>query len=72
VIEQILFSGVVLGSVYSLFAVGLVIIYRATTVLNFCQGELFMLGGYLMFTFTSMYNINYGFPFLPRLQWCVL
>lgn len=59
-IEQILFSGFVLGCVYSLFAVGLVIIYRATTTLNFSQGELFMLGAYLMFTLASIYNINYG------------
>jgi branched-chain amino acid transport system permease protein len=63
-IEQILFSGLVLGCVYSLFAVGLVIIYRATTTLNFSQGEFFMLGAYLMFTLASTYNIHYGISVL--------
>ena len=59
-INQILFSGVVLGCVYSLFGVGLVIIYRATTTLNFSQGEFFMMGAYFMYTMTSMYSMNYG------------
>lgn len=63
-IAQIVFSGFILGCVYSLFAVGLVIIYRATTVLNFSQGELFMLGAYLLFTSTSTLGINYSLSVL--------
>jgi branched-chain amino acid transport system permease protein len=58
-IEQILLSGVVLGAIYGLFAVGLVILYRGTTILNFSQGELFMLGPYLTFTLVLMYKQNY-------------
>lgn len=56
---QLVFSGIVLGSIYSLFGVGLVILYRATTLLNFGQGELFMLGAYILFAFNSMLHFNY-------------
>jgi branched-chain amino acid transport system permease protein len=56
---QLIFSGVVLGSIYSLFGVGLVILYRGTTLLNFGQGELFMLGAYLLFAFNSLLHLNY-------------
>jgi branched-chain amino acid transport system permease protein len=58
-IYQILLSGIVLGSIYSLFAVGMVILYRATTVLNFSQGELFMLGPFVVFTLINLFHVNY-------------
>jgi branched-chain amino acid transport system permease protein len=58
-IYQILLSGIVLGSIYSLFAVGMVILYRGTTVLNFSQGELFMLGPFVVFTLINMFHVNY-------------
>jgi branched-chain amino acid transport system permease protein len=54
-----LLSGIVLGSIYSLFAVGMVILYRGTTVLNFSQGELFMLGPFVVFTLINMFHVNY-------------
>lgn len=57
-IYQILLSGVVLGSIYSLFAVGMVILYRATTVLNFSQGELFMLGPFVAFSLVNLFHVN--------------
>jgi len=58
-IYQILLSGIVLGSIYSLFAVGMVVLYRATTILNFSQGELFMLGPFLAFTLVNSLHVNY-------------
>ena len=58
-IYQILLSGIVLGSIYSLFAVGMVILYRATTILNFSQGELYMLGPFLAFTLVNSLHVNY-------------
>lgn len=41
---QFLFVGLTLGSIYSLVAVGFVLIYNVTGVLNFTQGEFAMLG----------------------------
>lgn len=66
-IYQILLSGIVLGSIYSLFAVGMVILYRATTILNFAQGEFFMLGPFLAFTMVSLLHVNYFFSIVAAI-----
>lgn len=42
---QFLFSGVTVGAVYALVALGFTIIYNASDVVNFAQGEFVMLGG---------------------------
>jgi len=56
---QVFISGLVVGSIYSLVALGFVIIYKATKVVNFAQGELLMLGAYVCFSLT----VEYGLPF---------
>lgn len=42
---QFIFSGVTVGAVYALVALGFTIIYNASDVVNFAQGEFVMLGG---------------------------
>jgi branched-chain amino acid transport system permease protein len=42
---QFLFSGVTVGATYALAALGFSIIYNASGVINFAQGEFIMLGG---------------------------
>ncbi|MDO5102450.1 MAG: branched-chain amino acid ABC transporter permease [Lautropia sp.] len=42
---QFLLSGLTVGAVYALVALGFTIIYNASTVANFAQGEFVMLGG---------------------------
>ena len=42
---QFLFSGVTIGATYALAALGFSIIYNASGVINFAQGEFIMLGG---------------------------
>jgi branched-chain amino acid transport system permease protein len=42
---QYLFTGVTIGSIYGLVAIGFNIIYNATGIINFAQGEFVMLGG---------------------------
>jgi branched-chain amino acid transport system permease protein len=39
-------NGLLVGLVYSLVAVGFVLIYKATSIINFAQGDLIMLAGY--------------------------
>lgn len=46
---QFLFSGVTVGAVYALVALGFTIIYNASDVVNFAQGEFVMLGGMITF-----------------------
>ena len=47
---QQLVSGVALGCIYGLIALGLVLIYKTAEVVNFAQGELLMLGDFFAFT----------------------
>ena len=45
---QLLFTGLGIGSIYALVAFGFVLIYRATNVVNFAQGDFAMLGAFSM------------------------
>ncbi|MBI3516855.1 MAG: branched-chain amino acid ABC transporter permease [Proteobacteria bacterium] len=42
---QFTFSGVTVGAIYALVALGFAIIYNASQIINFAQGEFVMLGG---------------------------
>ena len=46
---QFLFSGLTEGAVYAMVALGFTIIYNASDVVNFAQGEFVMLGGMVTF-----------------------
>lgn len=50
---QFLFSGVTVGATYALAALGFTLIYNASHVINFAQGEFIMLGGMLAVFFTQ-------------------
>ena len=50
---QFLFSGVTVGATYALAALGFTMIYNASNVINFAQGEFIMLGGMLAVLFTQ-------------------
>src|SRR5918994_255118 len=49
---QKVLNGLVTGSVYSLVALGLTLIYGTMQVPNFAHGQLFMLGAYLAYAAT--------------------
>jgi branched-chain amino acid transport system permease protein len=42
---QFIFSGLTIGAIYALVALGFTLIYNASDVINFAQGEFVMLGG---------------------------
>jgi len=50
---QLIANTLVLASTYVLLAIGYVVVYRASRVLNLAHGELMMLGGYAFFTLVS-------------------
>jgi len=56
---QLLFTGLGIGSIYALVALGFVLIYRATNVVNFAQGDFSMIGAFLMVVFA----IDMGLPY---------
>ena len=57
---QVLVSGLSKGCVFGLIALGFVLIYKATEMLNFAQGEVMMVGAFLAFLFVNQLQL----PFL--------
>jgi len=58
---ELVFAGTIRGALYALVALGFVVIYKATGVINFAQGGLLLLGMYL--TFNA--HVTWGLPFWP-------
>ncbi len=54
---EMIAEGLSLGSIYALLGMGLVIIFKATQVLNFAHGALTAAGAYLVAAFGSIFNI---------------
>ncbi|MTE21586.1 branched-chain amino acid ABC transporter permease [Streptomyces sp. TRM43335] len=58
---ELLLSGVSIGSVYALIALGFVVVFRATEVVNFAHASLLLVGGYLTAVLAD------GIGFVPAL-----
>ncbi|WP_288900262.1 branched-chain amino acid ABC transporter permease [uncultured Sneathiella sp.] len=58
---RLLVAGLSLGSVYALIALGFVMVYKATGILNFAQGGLLMLGAYLAQYFINGVGLTFWF-----------
>jgi branched-chain amino acid transport system permease protein len=56
---QLLVAGVAVGALYALVALGFVVIYKATGVINFAQGSLLLLGAYFAYTFEKNLHLNF-------------
>jgi branched-chain amino acid transport system permease protein len=73
-VEQFLnatISGLALGAIYAVLALGFVIIFKATQVVNFAHGALAALGAYFVVYFATVLNFPGRFlDFLPvSVQW---
>lgn len=53
-------SGLVIGALYGLVAMGFAIVYRATGMVNFAQGEVMMLIAYISFSLATIPGIGFG------------
>jgi branched-chain amino acid transport system permease protein len=69
-LSQVVISGITLGSLYALVGLGFVVIYRATKVVNFAQGEMMMLGAMLALYLFSDLSIPYFAAFLLAVLGC--
>ena len=56
---QLVISGLVVGSIYSAVALGFVIIYKSTRVVNFAQGEFLMVGAYVCYAFLVQMQVPF-------------
>jgi branched-chain amino acid transport system permease protein len=65
---QLAIAGLKNGSIYALLALGFTIVYAATNVINFAQGEFFMLGG--MFAVFALKTL--GLPLVAAVPLAVI
>ena len=54
---ELLLNGLMVGALYSLIALGFVLIYKASDVINFAQGELVMFAGYIVAACLQIYGL---------------
>lgn len=52
-------TGIVVGSIYGLVALGFVLIYRASDVLNLANGEFVMIGAYISITLITILKLPF-------------
>ncbi|HJR25108.1 MAG TPA: branched-chain amino acid ABC transporter permease [Acidimicrobiales bacterium] len=75
-------SGVALGARYALIALGFVIVFRATGVINFANGGFVLVGAYLTYNYSTTWGLDFylslllsmasGFLLGVVLEWLVL
>jgi branched-chain amino acid transport system permease protein len=58
-IPQLIVSGIAAGALYALVAIGLVLIYKATDIVNFAQGESVTVGAYMGWLFVTEFHMPY-------------
>jgi len=66
-LAQFVASGIVVGCIYALVAVGFTMIYNATETVNFAVGESLMLGAYFLLTFYKLWALPYPLALLLTL-----
>jgi branched-chain amino acid transport system permease protein len=60
---QLALNGLAVGCIYGLVALGFVLIYKATELVNFAQGDLLMLGAFVCYMFVVWYGVGYWAAF---------
>ncbi|MDR7222967.1 branched-chain amino acid ABC transporter permease [Aminobacter aminovorans] len=56
---QVMLNALVVGTTYALIALGITIIFSIMKVVNFAHGQLYMIGGFVVYYF----NVVFGLPF---------
>lgn len=55
---QMIVSGLMIGCVFSLIAIGLTIIWGVMNIINFAHGEFLMIGMFISFLFATYWGID--------------
>lgn len=61
---KILISGLVLGSIYGLIALGYSLIYKASGLMSYMQGDMLTLGAFLGYAFYGVLKIPFAITFI--------
>lgn len=67
---QLLISGLMVGCIYAVIAIGFVIIYKSSKVLNLAQGELVLIGPYICVSLITECHLPYFWSFVISLLIC--
>ena len=59
---QLLISGITVGSLYALIAIGYTMVYGILRLINFAHGDMFMVAGFFMIFISSSTSIYVGIP----------
>lgn len=57
---QLVLSGFAQGSIYTLVALGMTALFRATGVVNFAHGEFFMMGAFFVYVLINIAGLPFG------------
>ena len=57
--EQVLINGVVLSANYALIALGITLIFGILGILNFAHGQMFMIGGFMVYYVYAIFGLPY-------------
>jgi branched-chain amino acid transport system permease protein len=69
---QLVIQGLAVGSVYALVALGFVLIYKASSVINFAQGELLMVGAYVCLALLTTFQVPFWAAFFLTMAFSVI
>ncbi len=67
-----LISGISLGSVYAIIALGYTMVYGIAKMLNFAHGDVIMVGGYMSFCAMMYLGVNKWLSILIAMAVCTL
>ncbi len=67
IIPQIIISGIAAGGVYGLIALGFVLIYKATSILNLATGEFMTIGAFVCFSVMTYVGAPFSVSFVATL-----
>lgn len=67
-----LITGISLGSIYALIALGYTMVYGIAKMLNFAHGDVIMIGGYVVFTAVSTLHFPVGVSIIAGIISCTL
>ena len=72
ILIQVIVAGLATGGVYGVIALGFVLIYKATSVLNLAMGEFMTLGAFICFTALTIVHIPFWLAFAITIVFAIL
>src|SRR2546430_3322432 len=69
---QLLVNGLIVGTLYGVVAMSFVLIYKASQVVNFAQGEFLLIGAWVCWWMLTTYQIPFVWGFLITLAFMLV